>query len=73
MRKGFWKDGLYRGKTIKDLAMEAYDAWKEAQKKAKKKNSRAGGDSESEKRVPLGGGSLLGNKRLSEEEIWKNI
>lgn len=69
MRKGFWKDGLYRGKTIKDLAMEAYDTWKEAQKKAKKKNSRAGGDSESEKRVPLGGGSLLGNKRLSEEEI----
>ena len=41
MRKGFWKDGLYRGKTIKDLAMEAYDTWKEAQKKAKKKNSRA--------------------------------
>ena len=69
MRKGFWKDGLYRGKTIKDLAMEAYDVWKEVQKKAKKKNSRAGGDSEPEKRAPLGGGSLLGNKRLSEEEI----
>lgn len=32
-------------------------------------NSRAGGGSEPEKRAPLGGGSLLGNKRLSEEEI----
>ena len=69
MRKGFWKDGLYRGKTIENLAMEAYDSWKKAQYKAKQKNSRAGGDSEPEKRARLGGGSLLGNKRLSKEEI----
>lgn len=69
MRKGFWKDGLYRGKTIENLAMEAYDSWKKAQYIAKQKNSRAGGDSEPEKRAPLGGGSLLGNKRLNEEEI----
>ena len=69
MRKGFWKDGLYRGKTIENLAMEAYASWKKAQYIAKQKNSRAGGGSEPEKRAPLGGGSLLGNKRLSEEEI----
>ena len=69
MRKGFWKDGLYHGKTIENLAMEAYDSWKKAQYIAKQKNSRAGGGSEPEKRAPLGGGSLLGNKRLSEEEI----
>ena len=39
MRKGFWKDGLYRGKTIENLAMEAYDSWKKAQYIAKQKNS----------------------------------
>ena len=64
-----WVQLVYRGKTIENLAMEAYDSWKKAQYIAKQKNSRAGGGSEPEKRAPLGGGSLLGNKRLSEEEI----
>lgn len=64
MRSGFWKAEIFRGKTISELALEAYDSWKKSQYIAMNNNMKNGSKTIFK---TLGGGGLLGGRKEKNE------
>lgn len=58
IRLGFWKKEIFRAKTVKEMAMEAYDTWKKSQYVAYNNLQNPS----TEKHKALGGGGILGGR-----------
>lgn len=58
IRLGYWKKEIFMAKTIKEMAMEAFDTWKKAQYEAYNNLQNPS----STKHKALGGGGLLGGR-----------
>lgn len=63
IRLGFWKKEIFRAKTIREMALEAYDTWKKSQYIAYNNLQSPS----TEKHKALGGGGILGGR--SREDI----
>ena len=63
IRLGFWKKEIFRAKTIREMALEAYDTWKKSQYIAYNNLQNPS----TEKHKALGGGGILGGR--SREDI----
>lgn len=58
IRLGFWKKEIFRAKTIREMALEAYDTWKKSQYIAYNNLQNPS----TEKHKALGGGGILGGR-----------
>lgn len=61
IRTGFWKKEIFMAKTIREMALEAYESWKRSQYLAFNKN-KEGSSSSAPSHKALGGGGLIGGR-----------
>lgn len=60
IRTGFWKKEIFMAKTKEEMAVEAFDKWRQAQYTAYEQNKKGASQSSSHK--ALGGGGLIGGR-----------
>lgn len=65
IRTGFWKKEIFMAKTIKEMALEAYETWKRSQYVAYN-NNKEGSSSSSPSHKALGGGGLIGGRNCDD-------
>lgn len=67
VRTGFWKKEIFSAKTIEELAIEAFDSWKQAQMIAYENHKNATSKKTTFK--TLGGGGILGGRNRDDNDL----